>query len=81
MLLESVATLERHLHYWHFYNKTGELVNFYPHVKTELLQVMRTEIDPYYHLNDSCPACVVEFINRLFKWYDKQKLSGTLPRK
>ena len=70
MLPESAAIIEKHLHHWELYKRTGELVNFHPHIRAELIEVWRKEHDPYFHLNQRCPVCVVEFVNKIFKWYE-----------
>lgn len=78
MLPTSVATLEKHYHYWELFNRSGELVNFWIEVQNELVNVYRAELDPYYHHNGSCPVCVTDFIKRLYTHYDKQR---KIPRK
>lgn len=81
MLPESIATLERHLPIWHLYNKSQEVVNFYPHIQSELVKVIHDEFDPYYHHNASCGECIKQLLITVYKWYDKQKLAGNIPRK
>ena len=71
MLPESIATLNKHKHFYDFYIKTRELVNFYPHIQLELLNVYRTEVDPYYHYNKNCGECVKNFLTLIYKWYAK----------
>jgi hypothetical protein len=72
MLSESIATLQRHKHYYDGYVKSQELVNFWPHVVQELLDVYRAEYDQWYHLNKRCNACKIEFLLLIYKLYEKE---------
>ena len=61
------ATFARHKHYYDFYTKTGELVNFNHDVQNELLIAYRETKDKYYRYNNSCPVCVIEFLNNIYR--------------
>jgi hypothetical protein len=38
----------------------------------ELLTAYRALKDPYYTYSTSCPICVAEFLNLIYRWYDKK---------
>lgn len=70
MLQKYIDILERHKHFYDFYMKTGEIVNFNIDVQNELLYVYRAYKDPYYHLNRSCPVCISEFLKSVYSLYE-----------
>lgn len=53
-----------------FFQKSGEIVNFHRHYQEELLLAYRKAEDPYYNYSMSCPACVAEFLTKIYRWYD-----------
>lgn len=64
----------KHRHYYDFFIKAGEIVNFNHDVQSELLEAYRNKVDQYYHYTNTCPACVAEFLINCYKWYDKQNV-------
>jgi hypothetical protein len=61
---------DKHRHYYDFYHKTGEIVNFHHDVQQELLNEYRRLKDEYYHFNNNCKVCVIDFLNTIYRWYD-----------
>ena len=64
-----LETLKRHKHYHDFLVSTGELVNFSAQILNEVLTAYQN-IDPYIHVNQRCPACIAEFLIKVYKDYD-----------
>ena len=61
-----------HRHIYELFNKAGELVNFHHPIQLELLTAYRALKDPYYTYSMSCPICVAEFLNLIYRWYDNK---------
>ena len=62
-----------HRHFYDFFTKTGELVNFSHEIQNDLLNAYKELHDPYYHYVRTCPVCVVDFLNTIYRWYDNRK--------
>lgn len=63
---QSLVILEKHKHYYDFWNNHGELVNFDTGVQDELLGVYRKEREPGYTYNRGCSDCVIEFLMKVY---------------
>ena len=63
---------DKHRHFYDFYHKTGEIVNFNHDIQKELLDEYRRVKDAYYHYNTNCTICVIDFLNLIYRWYDIQ---------
>lgn len=63
--------LSKHKHYYDFYMRNGEVVNFWHSVQDEILNAYRVEF-PDYTYQRTCPACVAEFLHRVYSWYNTQ---------
>jgi hypothetical protein len=61
---------DKHRHFYDFYHKTGEIVNFNHDIQKELLNEYRRVNDAYYHYNTNCTICVIDFLNLIYRWYD-----------
>lgn len=48
----------------------GEIVNFSHDIQKEILTAYRELADPHYHYQSTCPVCVVEFLVRVYSWYN-----------
>ena len=68
-----LTILSKHKHYYDFYMKTGEIVNFWHDVQKEILNAYLVEF-PHYHYQRTCPACVAQFLVEVYTWYNKQTL-------
>jgi hypothetical protein len=68
-MIEDKHTLifAKHRHFYDFYIKTGELVNFSHEVQSELLAAYRATKDAYYTYNNSCKVCVIEFLLNIYR--------------
>ncbi len=64
-----IKTLSKYKEIYEIYIKTGEIVNLYPHVKSEIIDAYRVE-HPHYHCNISCAACVAEMLVTIYNWYN-----------
>jgi len=49
----------------------SEVVNFSHDIQSEILTAYRELVDPHYRYNSSCPVCVVEFLVRVYSWYNE----------
>lgn len=65
-------TFAKYEHIYDMFVRTDELVNFHPHVRAELAAAYRN-VEPHYHYNDACSACIAEMIVTIYRWYKKQK--------
>ena len=65
-----LQTLSQHRHFYEFYMRTGEIVNFHHHIQNEILAAFHALYDPYYHYSRSCPVCVAEFLTRVYRTHD-----------
>lgn len=72
--MQHLKVFAEHQHIHDFFMRTGELVNFHHHIQSELLEAYKANVDPYYSYNNSCPACVAEFITKIYRWYKQQSL-------
>lgn len=68
-----LKVLSSHKHIYDLFEKTGELVNFHPHIRSEIVEAYKVE-HPHYSYNQSCSACIMEMITTIYKWYNKQVL-------
>lgn len=64
-----LKTFAEYRHIYEFFQKTGEMVNFYHTIQHELLQAYRGLFDPYYNYSNTCPACVAEFLTLIYRQY------------
>jgi len=69
-----LQTLLLHKHIYDMFEKTGELVNFHPHIRKEVADAYRVE-HPHFHYNDNCTACICEMITTIYRYYNK-KING-----
>lgn len=69
----SLKVFETHKHIYDFFQKTGEIVNLHPHIKQELLDAIRV-FQPYYFVNLNCPACIVDFLNDVYRIYQEKSI-------
>lgn len=53
------------------FEKTGELVNFHPHIRKEVADAYRVE-HPHFHYNDNCTACICEMITTIYRYYNSK---------
>ena len=67
-----IEIFDKHRHFYDFYHKTGEIVNFNHDIQKELLDEYRRVKDEYYHYNTNCTICVIDFLNLIYRWYDIQ---------
>lgn len=67
-----LKVLSQYEYIYDTFEKTGELINFFPHVRGEIVAAYRVE-HPHYHYNESCGACIREMITTIYKWYKKVK--------
>lgn len=68
---EYLQTLSKHKHIYDFFIKTGELVNYFPHIRNEVDNAYRNLVDPYHKYNVNCGACVAENLVKVYKWHEK----------
>ena len=68
--VKSNIVFDKHRHFYDFYHKTGEIVNFHHDIQSELLNEYRRLKDEYYHYNTNCKVCVIDFLNLIYRWYD-----------
>ena len=68
--VKSNLIFDKHRHFYDFYHKTGEIVNFHHDIQSELLNEYRRLKDEYYHYNTNCKVCVIDFLNLIYRWYD-----------
>lgn len=66
-----LQTLSQYEYIYDNFVKTGELVGFAPHIRSEVAAAYRVA-DPHYHWNDGCPACIAEMITVIYRWYKNQ---------
>ena len=62
----------RHEPIYDLFEKTGELVNFHPHVRAEVVAAYQLA-HPHYSYNDGCAACISEMITTIYRWYKSVK--------
>ena len=70
--VKSNNIFDKHRHFYDFYHKTVEIVNFNHDIQNELLNEYRKLKDEYYHYNTNCKVCVTDFLNTIYRWYDIQ---------
>ncbi len=67
-----LEVLSKHKHFYDFFIQNGELVNFSHDIQKEILTSYH-EVDPYYHYNNCCPICVIEFLKTVYRHYENEK--------
>jgi hypothetical protein len=67
--LPHLAVFAKHKHFYDFFDKTGELVNFHAEIQNELLTAYHNLFDPYYHYQRTCAACVAGFLTLAYRQY------------
>ena len=65
-----LKVLSKHKHIYDFYVHTGELVNFHADIHNEVIEAYRV-VNPHYHYNRSCPACVCDMLKDVYNYYNK----------
>ena len=65
-----LKVLAKHKHIYDFYVNTGELVNFHADIHNEVIEAYRV-VNPHYHYNRSCPACVCDMLKDVYNYYNK----------
>ena len=66
-----LKTLSEHKHVYDFFMRSQELVGFHPHIQDEVFNAYMVE-HPHFHVNRTCPACLVEALVIVYNWYEKQ---------
>ncbi len=62
---------DKHRHIYDLFERSGELVNFHHEIQSELLEAYREGTgDHHYNYPRHCPACIAEFLTKVYKWYD-----------
>jgi len=64
-----LKVLSKHKHIFDLYAQTGELVNFHADIHNEVIEAYRV-VNPHYHYNRSCPACVCDMLKDVYKYYN-----------
>lgn len=64
-----LQTLLEHKHIYDFFIRSGELINFAPHIRNEVVNAYRY-FNPYYQYRESCGACIAEMIVTIYRWYE-----------
>jgi len=49
----------------------GEIVNFHHHIQNEILIAYKELVDPNYHYQNTCPICVLEFLVKVYSWFNE----------
>jgi hypothetical protein len=65
-----LKTLAKHKHIYDLYVLTGELVNFHADIHDEVINAYRV-VQPHYHYNRNCPACVCDMLKDVYNYYNK----------
>ena len=69
-----LAVFAKHRHIYDLFNRSGEMINFFGDIQDELLIAYREATgDVHYNFTRTCPACIAEFLCRVYNWYDKNK--------
>jgi len=66
-----LKTLSEHKHVYDFFMRSQELVGFHPHIQDAVFNAYMVE-HPHFHVNRTCPACLVEALITVYKWYETQ---------
>jgi hypothetical protein len=66
-----LKVLAKHKHIYDLYAQTGELVNFSADIHNEVINAYK-EINPHYHYNRNCPACVCDMLKDVYNYYNKK---------
>ena len=66
-----MRVLSKHKHIWDLYDLTGEIVSFHAEIRKEVADAYR-HWHPHYAYNDTCPACIAEMLNTVYKFYNKK---------
>ena len=61
----------KHKHIYDLYYKCGEMVGLSPEVRNEIYNAW-LEVEPGATVYMRCPACVAEWLVRVYKWYETQ---------
>ena len=64
-----LKVLQKHKHIYDLYAHTGELVNFNADIHNEVIEAYRV-VNPHYHYNRNCPACVCDMLKDVYKYYN-----------
>lgn len=64
-----LKVLAKHKHIYDLYAQTGELVNFNADIHNEVIEAYRV-VNPHYHYNRNCPACVCDMLKDVYKYYN-----------
>lgn len=67
--MKCIEILSKHKSIYDMFTKTGELVNFAPHIRSEVVNAYKM-VDPYYHYNDRCQACIIDMLMTIYRWYE-----------
>ena len=67
-----LQTLSKYESIYDTYIQSGEIINFHPHVRSEVVAAYRVA-DPHYHYNDGCAACIAEMLVTVYRYYKTQK--------
>jgi hypothetical protein len=51
--------------------RSQELVGFHPHIQDAVFNAYLVA-DPYFHVNRTCPACLVEALITVYKWFENE---------
>lgn len=65
-----LEVLSMHKHIYDNYLKTGEVINFHPHIQQEIVDAYKVE-HPYYVYNHRCYSCIVDMLVTIYRWYEK----------
>ena len=73
---KGLKVFEDHRKIYDLFTQTGEVIDFHKHIQEALLASYIEHADPYYTYNSGCRICVVEFIIKIYAWYDNVYLSA-----
>jgi hypothetical protein len=63
--------LSKHEHIWTLFQQSGEVVNFFPETRKELVEAYKV-FNPHYHVNLSCGACIAEMLKIIYNFYNEK---------
>ena len=69
-----LKTLSEHKHVYDFFMRSQELVGFHAHIQDAVFNAYLV-VDPYFHVNRTCPACLVEALIKVYKWFENESNS------
>jgi len=64
----ALEVFAKHEHIWVLYEATGEIVNFHPHIRQELVDAYKV-FQPHYHYNQGCSVCIAEMLRDIYRFY------------